>query len=247
MKKHVRATTLATAAVVAGIITAVATAGVAAAADEEIIGQGSVTIDFTGTPGSVEVAVWTKNLSAVPAWGRAVVRDRDGAFYDFGPRLYAAGEEWTYTKTLAGYTCADLGSVNGIAFGFADEGGVEPEWTSGVVAYPDPRITVIGCDVEPNPTGEEPEEPGEEPEVPGVTPEEPGVTPIDSPADTGTVAVGPTAVNTLPAAKTDGALVAGPSSGASSGASPLVGLVAAVGAILAALAGGAFAGALRRR
>jgi hypothetical protein len=51
----------------------------------------------------------------------------------------------------------------------------------------------------------------------------------------------PTATNTLPAAKTDGAELAGSTS------SPLFGFVVTLGAILAAVAGSRVSGALKRR
>lgn len=218
MKNHVRIKGLAAVAVMVGILGAGGVAGAAAAEVEEIVGEGTVTLDFGSTPGSVEVDVWTRNLSAVPAYGVAVITDTDGSVYDFGPRLYAPGEEWTYSKTLPGYTCADLGNASGVAFGFADtEDLTDPDWTSGVVTYPDPRITVIGCPVSPDPTGEEPEAP---------------------PATSG----GSSGTNELPPAKTDGALIAG----TASESSPLLGLTVTLAAVLAG-ATAAGVGALRRR
>ncbi|MEU1971917.1 hypothetical protein ABZ477_09685 [Microbacterium sp. NPDC019599] len=230
MKKH--ALGLAATAVVAGLVMSVGVAGAANAADE-IIGQGSVTLDFSSTPGSVEVDVWTKNLSTVEAWGSAVVQDAGGTLYPFGPRLYAPGEEWTFSQTLAGYTCADLGGASAVAFGFGAQDAVEAAWSSGLVRYPDPRVTVIGCPT-PNPTAEEPEEPEEPEEEPGVTPTDGGTTTPAVPTASG--------VNTLPAAKTDGALLAHDSS-----TSPLFGMLSTLGALVATGAGAVIAGARRRR
>lgn len=253
MNKHIRAVGLVATAVAAGLIASIAVSGVANA-EEAVTGEGSVTLDFSSTPGSVEVDVWTHNLSAIPAWGFAVVQDVDGAFYPFGPRAYAPGEEWSYSVTLPGYTCADLqGNANAYAFGFDAEpltaaDLADYEWTSGLIKYPDPRITVIGC-AAPNPTGEEPEEPGEEPgEEPVVTPTDGGTTAptvttptVTTPTATTPTATTPTAVNTLPAAKTDGAELAGEYT-----ETPLFGLLFTLGAVLVSVVA-AMAGPLRRR
>ena len=222
MSNHFHAKGWATAAVVVGLIAATATGGPAAAAGEEIVGQGSVTLDFAAAPGSVVVSIWTQNLSTVEAWGTALITDRDSVVYPFGPRHYDPGEVWTDTETLPDYACSDLGSVTGISFGFSTDQLAAPEWTSGPITYPDPRITVIGCDPAPPPpptTNEEPTDSGD-PATPVVTVE----------------------ANVLPAAKTDGSLV---SSGSQS--SPMFGLVFTIGAIIAAAAGSVVAGAIRRR
>lgn len=233
--KHVRASGLAAAAVVVGLLTAVGAAGAAAAADEPIVGEGHVTLDFSVAPGSVAVQVWTKNLSEVEAWGRAIVFDVDGTAYPFGARHYAPGEEYVFTRTLAGYTCEDLGSASAVAYGFSDSEGVVPDWTSGTVRYPDARITVVGCDpAAPNPTdgGETDPEPTDT-TTPTTT----------TPTTTTPSATTPTAKkNTLPAAKTDGSLLA-----EESHPSPLFGLLVTAGVIAAAAAGRTLTGALRRR
>ena len=246
MKKHFRAVGLTATAVAAGLIASIAVTGVANA-EEAVTGQGSVILDFS-TPGSVDIDVWTKNTSAIPAWGTAVVRDVDGAIYPFGPRGYAPGEVYTYAITLDGYTCADLGrGANAFAFGF-DARPQSPadladyEWTSGPVSYPDPRITVIGCDSPPPPPPVDPEDP------PVITPTDGGTTTptvttptATAPTATAPTATTPTATNTLPAAKTDGAeLTAGSTS------SPMFGVLFTLGALLVA-AVGAMAGPLRRR
>lgn len=201
--KNTRMASIGAAAVVAGALLAFGTAGAASAADPAIIGEGHVTLDFSVTPGSVAVDVWTKNLSEVEAWGRAVVIDVDGTPYPFGPKLFAPGEEFIYAITLDGYTCDDLGDASAFAFGFATENSVEPDWSSGEVRYPDERITVVGCDT-PTP-----------PVTPPVTP--------------GTPTGG---TNALPPAKTDGAELAGSSSSPLFGLTFTLGaiLAAAVGA-----------------
>ncbi len=222
---NVRTASLGATAVVAGLIAVFGAAGAASAA--EISGEGHVTLDFASTPGSVEVTVWTHNLSTVEAYGAAVIQDVDGQRYARGPERYAAGQEKTFVRTLAGRTCADLGrGAIAFAFGFGDLSTPTPDWIGAPLSYPDPRITVIGCDsppVEPNPTGGEPV-----------------VTPV--PGTTTPTATTPTATtNKLPAAKTDGADLA-----AASHTTPIFGLLVTLGAVLAASAAAA-GGALRRR
>jgi hypothetical protein len=230
--KNVHATRLVTAAVVAGVISAFAVAGAAAAADPEISGEGHVTLDFASTPGSVNVQVWTHNLSTVEAYGAARVIDVDGTAYDFGPKLYAAGEQKTYTKTLSGYTCADLGrGAVAFAFGFASLDQTEPDWIGAPLRYPDPRITVIGCDPVVTPTD-------------GGTTTPPAQPPVVTPGATTPAATTPTAstgTNTVPAAKTDGAEIARSTS------SPLFGFAVTLGAVLAAAVGARVTGVLKRR
>ncbi|QIG38823.1 hypothetical protein G5T42_04415 [Microbacterium sp. 4R-513] len=236
---HARATGLASAAVVVGLVTALGAGSAAYAADEPIVGQGHVTLDFSVTPGSVTVQVWTKNLSEVEAWGRAVVVDVDGTPYPFGARHFAPGEEYVYSKTLADYTCADLGNASAVAFGFGTESGTAPDWTSGIVRYPDARITVIGCDtVSPAPTDRG--DPGTTPTpTDGTTPTTPAAS---TPSTSAAAVTTPTGRNSLPAAKTDGALHA-----ERPGPSPLFGLLVTAGVIAAAAVGRTVAGAFRRR
>ncbi|HEX5859805.1 MAG TPA: hypothetical protein VFY91_16990 [Microbacterium sp.] len=175
-------------------------------------------------PDTVSISIVTKNASAVDAIGMAVITGPDGARYPFGPRTYAAGEVWTYDKVLTGYTCGDLEGTTGVAIGFAlgDDG--EPDWTSGTVRSPDPRVTVTGCDPSPPP----PVDP-ETPVTPGSpgTPVTPGVT-----AQPGAVAapVAAPVTNTLPASQTDGALVGTPW--------PTLGIAGVVGLMAAVLSAG---------
>ncbi|WP_345801170.1 hypothetical protein AAIB33_17160 [Microbacterium sp. AZCO] len=244
MKKSVRSSSLAAAAVVAGLLSVFAVGGAANAADPEIIGEGHVTLNFSTTPGSVDITIWTHNLSTVEAWGAAVVRDIDGVNHPTNLEHYDPGQEKTFFRSLPGYTCADLGKgAVAFAFGFGSLSNPEPDWIGAPLSYPDPRITVVGCDVVPNPTGGDPD-----PAPPTTTP--PVVTPGSTTPPAGgtttpttTVTTTSTGTNTLPAAKTDGADLAG----ATSTASPVFGLAVTVGALLAAAAGSVIAGALRRR
>lgn len=182
------------------------------AATSEIVGSATVVLDFS-TVGEVDVEITTQNLSGVPAYGAAYVAAPDGQRYAWGPRLYAAGEVWVYTKLLTGYTCDDLTAVSAAAFGFADLADESPEWTTGVVRYPDARVTVIGCDTSTEPPAEE------EPET-----EE---SETETPSASGTPGTS-TGVNKLPPSKTDGALLAatGPSGTAVFGGALLAGAVA---------------------
>ncbi|TDN90851.1 hypothetical protein [Microbacterium sp. BK668] len=229
--KHVRASSLAAVAVVVGLLSAVGATGAASAADETISGEGRVTLDFSVTPGSVSVEVWTHSLSTVPAYGAAIVQDVDGQRYSYGPELYQPDEEKTYYRVLAGRTCADLGGgAIAFAFGFGSLEATAPDWIGEPLSYPDPRITVVGCDAPPPP--------------PPVDPVTPPV--VVTPTDGGTTApvpgtTQPVATNKLPAAKTDGAELAG------SSPSPLLGFAVTIGAILAAAIGGRVTGSLTRR
>lgn len=142
--------------------------GTAASAANGIEGSTTTILDFT-VAGQVTVTVDTTNLSEVPAWGAAVVQAPNGDLHRFGPKLYAAGEDWDYTTTLLGYSCDDLSLTSAAAFGFAEADDAEPSWTSGQVAYPDPRVTVLGCPATTEPTPD--------PETPTVTPSEQAATP----------------------------------------------------------------------
>ena len=115
------------------------------AADEPgIFGYTDITLDFTN-PKNLVVEITTTNLSDGPAWGTAYVVIPSGARYDFGPSRYAAGETRTFAAALPGHPCADAKLMSAAAFGYADGSDATPEWTSGVVRYPDPRVTVTGC------------------------------------------------------------------------------------------------------
>jgi len=122
------------------------------AADEPgIFGYTDITLDFTN-PKNLVVEITTTNLSDGPAWGTAYVVIPSGARYDFGPSRYAAGETRTFAAALPGHPCADAKLMSAAAFGYADGSDATPEWTSGVVRYPDPRVTVTGCHPTPTPT-----------------------------------------------------------------------------------------------
>ncbi|MDY0910398.1 LPXTG cell wall anchor domain-containing protein [Microbacterium sp. CFBP9034] len=137
-------TPLSIAAVTLAITAGGLVAAPAFAEGEAITGSATVTLDFS-VAGQIDVTVTGHNTSAVPAYGSAVISAPDGAAYLFGPRLYQAGEIWTYEKTLLGYSCADLGRTTAIAYGASTTTLAVPEWTSGVVSHPDPRVIVIGC------------------------------------------------------------------------------------------------------
>ena len=177
----------------------------AMAASSEIVGSATVVLDFS-VAGEVNVDLNTQNLSGVTAYGSAYVDAPDGQRYTWGPREYAPGEVWTYTKLLTGYTCDDLSSVSAAAFGYADLEDRTPDWTTGVVSYPDDRVTVIGCDTPPTtpPASTDP-----------VTPPSSSTTPT-------TTGLG----NTLPPSRTDGALLA--STGGTSPLGPTL-MIGAVG------------------
>jgi hypothetical protein len=174
----------------------------ALAVEAAIEGSATVVLDFT-TAGEVGVEVTTQNLSTVSAYGGAVILAPDGTRYDFGPKFYTPGEVWVYSKVLSGYDCDDLTEVSAAAFGFANLNDDSPEWTSGVVTYPDSRVTVIGCD-DP---------------APPPTDTDTDVTPT---ASTPSTVVVPRSGNTLPPSMTDGALVVAPAMSAPLGATLLV-------------------------
>ncbi len=162
--------------VIGGAISANAAVG-------DISGEASVVLDFT-VDGQVTVDVSTLSTSSIDAYGSAIVTAPSGTVYTFGPKLYRPGESWTYTQVLTGYTCDDLTLVSAVANGSATSGGT-PEWTTGVVTYPDARVTVIGCDPEPTPTP-----------TPTVTPT-PVVTPTPTATVTPTPVVTPTTTPTV--------------------------------------------------
>lgn len=228
-----RSVAVTTAAGVASALTgAILLSTPAFAATSEIVGSATVVLDFS-TVGEVDVEITTQNLSGVPAYGAAYVAAPDGQRYAWGPRLYAAGEVWVYTKLLTGYTCDDLTAVSAAAFGFADLADESPEWTTGVVRYPDARVTVIGCDTSTEPPAEEPGT--EEPET--GTPE------TETPSASGTPGTS-TGVNKLPPSKTDGALLASTSP---SGTAAFGGALLAGAAAMFATAGGLLARDRRAR
>lgn len=156
------------------LTTALGASGAAWAAD--ITGETTVTLD-SSSPGQVEVLVWAQNTSAVPAYGAAVISAPDGTIEDYGPRLFQPGEEWVWSTTLVGYDCGDVAETAAAAFGFA-ELGTAPDWTSGLLRAPDPRVSVIGCDAEPTPTPS------------------PSPTSVPSPSPTPTMTATPTATPT---------------------------------------------------
>ncbi|MFZ8758084.1 hypothetical protein ACO03V_11765 [Microbacterium sp. HMH0099] len=163
----------------------------------DITGETTVTVDVT-TAGQVEVRVWARNTSAVPAYGAAVISAPDGTLEDYGPRLFQPGEEWVWSKVLVGYGCDDVAETAAATFGF-EELGTAPDWTSGVLAAPDPRVTVIGCDVSPEPspsptpTMEPTPTPSASPEV-TATPTPAVVVPSAAPTAAASVASKPTAL-----------------------------------------------------
>lgn len=172
-------------------LTAAIGAGSAAWA-ADITGETEVTLDVT-TAGRIVVKVWAQNTSAIPAYGAAVIKAPDGTVEDYGPRLFQPGETWSWTKTLNGYDCDDVADTAAAAFGFAEQG-TAPDWTSGILTAPDPRVSVIGCDpdVEPSP---EPSPSGST----SPTPTPPASTPTPTPTATATATPAPTASATAAA------------------------------------------------
>jgi len=193
-----RGTAKLAAVAVAGSVLLALAGGASASAAEPITGEGTVTIAFTDEGATVSVI--TTNTSTVDAWASATIEAPNGDIFDFGPSEYLPGETRVFTAELPGYTCADLGRVTGTAFGsdVPDDGTFE--YTSGPVRYPDPRITVTGCDAPPPPPPVEPGTPVEPvvPATPGAAPAPP-VQPV---------AVAAPGTNKLPSSQTDGALVA---------------------------------------
>lgn len=123
----------------------------AASADSPVLGEASVVLDFT-TPGEVHISVYTRNASSIPAWGAARVTTPEGIEYSWGPSRYEPGEVRTYDVTEGGRTCADLDDASAVAYGYAAASDVVPSWTTGIVTYPSPLVTVIGCDPTPTPS-----------------------------------------------------------------------------------------------
>lgn len=129
-----------------------ALAAVAASAESNaVLGEARVVIEFT-SPDVADISVYTRNLSSVPAWGSARVIGPDGNLYTWGPSRYEPGEVRTYDATVNGHTCDDFHDASAIAYGYASPDDAEPSWTTGLVTYPSPLITVIGCAVTPTPT-----------------------------------------------------------------------------------------------
>lgn len=123
----------------------------AASADSPVIGEASVVLDFT-TPGEVHISVYTRNASSIPAWGAARVTTPEGIEYSWGPSRYEPGEVRTYDVTESGRTCADLDDASAVAYGYASASDTVPSWTTGIVTYASPLVTVIGCDSTPTPS-----------------------------------------------------------------------------------------------
>ena len=115
-----------------------------AAENDPALGYVAVTLDFTD-PASLGVVVTTQNLSERPAYGSGVVRIPSGRSISFGPRLYAPGETLTHSEAAAGHPCEDLHAMSISVYGVHDLSDEHPAWSSGVIEFPDPRITVIGC------------------------------------------------------------------------------------------------------
>lgn len=194
-----RGTAKLAAVAVAGSVLLALAGGASASAAEPITGEGTVTIAFTDEGATVSVI--TTNTSAVEAYASATIEAPDGEIFEFGPSEYDPGETRVFTAELPGYTCADLGRVTGTAFGSDVPSDGTYEYTSGPVRYPDPRITVTGCDASPPPPPPvDPVDP-----VDPVVPVTPGAAPA---APVQPVAVAAPGTNRLPSSQTDGALVA---------------------------------------
>jgi hypothetical protein len=158
----------------------------ALAADDSVLGSTSFVLDFR-TPGQLGLEVTTQNLSPVSAYGTMSIQIPSGERYDYGPQLYSPGETLTFSVTLPGHPCSDLTLMSAVAYGFTDLSDSTPEWTSGVMRYPDPRATVIGC---PTPTPTPTITPTPTP-TPTITPT-PTPTPTITPTPTPTPTITPT-------------------------------------------------------
>ncbi|WP_163617002.1 hypothetical protein [Microbacterium sp. B35-30] len=203
---------------------ALAVVHAASAETSAVIGEASVVLDFT-TPGEVDISVYTRNLSSVPAWGAARVTAPGGEVYTWGPSRYEPGEVRNYDATVYGHTCDEFHDASAIAYGYATPDDAEPSWTTGLIAYPSPLITVIGCDVTPTPTPTPNPTATVTPVTPGATPtptpttSTPGATPTPTqtatptptpttPVSTGSATPVPSAAATPTSAAADGALAA---------------------------------------
>ncbi|MFF2487726.1 hypothetical protein ACFVSU_15085 [Microbacterium sp. NPDC058062] len=138
-------------AVAIGLASTAFAAAQAATADSPVLGEASVVLDFT-TAGEVHISVHTRNASSIPAWGAARVTTPEGIEYSWGPSRYEPGEVRNYDVTESGRTCADLPDASAVAYGYAAASDTVPSWTTGIVTYPSPLVTVIGCDPTPTPT-----------------------------------------------------------------------------------------------
>jgi hypothetical protein len=211
-----------------------ALAAVAASAESNaVVGEASVVLDFT-TPGEVDISVYTRNLSSVPAWGSATVTAPGGEVYSWGPSRYEPGEVRTYDATVTGHTCDDFHDASAIAYGYASPDDAEPSWTTGLVTYPSPLITFIGCAITPAPTPTPTPTPTA---TPTPTPTQ-TATPTPTPTATATATPTPTQTATpVPSAATTPAAAAADDALAATGAA--VGwTVAATVAAVAAITGG---------
>ena len=146
-----RRVTILAAAITLGLGGGTLAAVAASAESNAIVGEAHVVIEFT-SPEVAEISVYTRNASSIPAWGSARINGPDGRLYSFGPSRYEPGETRTYDVTVTGHPCADLHSTSAIAYGYAARGDTEPAWTTGLVTYPSPLVTVIGCGTTPTPT-----------------------------------------------------------------------------------------------
>ena len=189
----------------------------------DITGEVEVTLDFS-TPNATEVSVYTKNTSAVTAYGRAeVTRNGDTAY--FSEKRFAPGEVWTWEKTLRGYDCSDLITVSAEAFGSETRRG-SADWTSGVLTAADPRVTVIGCDTptptpSPTPTAQPTATPTAQPTAtPTAEPTaQPTTAPPAQPTTAPTTPPSPTATATASPSASPAATAAGVAAGSGNGQS----------------------------
>lgn len=207
-----------------------ALAAVAASAETSaVLGEANVVIEFT-SPDVAAISVYTRNASSVPAWGAARVNGPDGKVYTWGPSRYEPGEVRTYDATVTGHTCDDLDDTSAIAYGYASPEDAEPSWTTGLVTYPSPLVTVIGCAITPTPTPTSTPTPTPTPTQTATPTPTPTATATATPTPTQTATPVPSAATTPASAAADDALAA---TGAAVGWT-----VAATVAAVAAITGG---------
>ncbi|MBN9200535.1 MAG: hypothetical protein J0H70_04050 [Microbacterium chocolatum] len=187
-------------ALVAAVVAVSAAGGVTAAvaASSPYSGSVSITVDLS-SGGHADVAITATNTSGITAWGGAKLTHPDGSYEIFGPREFEPGETHTWYDRMHGCSCANLPASSAIV-GFGESIDT-PHWSSGTITVPDPRVTVIGCDVTPTPTPTPTVTPTPTPTpTPTVTPT-PEPTPTPTPTDTVTPTPVPT--DTVTPAPTD--------------------------------------------
>ncbi|WJL94749.1 hypothetical protein QSU92_12320 [Microbacterium sp. ET2] len=185
---------------IVGTLATGAIAGTAvAAAGDGITAEVSAVLEWTGET-TIRATVTGTNTSAVPIYGFAELYGPDGRTYKSDVEYVEPGETETWTTIVQGHPCEDLERTSAQAWASDASNPGEIDWTSGMVTYPDPRVTVIGCDVPPTPTPTPTPTPPVTPEptpTPTVTPEPtptPTTTPTVTPEPTPSASASPTPV-----------------------------------------------------